>query len=79
MERTKTHESLYASSLIEATLDPLITISLEGKITDMNQAKVNITGVERKKIIWYQFLRLFYQPAKSARILSGSVCKRICY
>ena len=58
MERTKTHESQYASSLIEASLDPLITIDINGKITDMNQAKVNITGVKRKKLIggrirWY--------------------------
>ena len=45
MERTKLHESQYASSLIEASLDPLIAISTEGKITDMNQAKVNITGI----------------------------------
>ncbi len=28
--------SLYSRSLIEASLDPLFTISLEGKITDVN-------------------------------------------
>jgi len=49
MERTKSHDSQYASNLIEASLDPLITISTEGKIMDMNQAKVNITGVEREQ------------------------------
>ena len=45
MERTKLHESQYASSLIEASLDPLIAFNTKGIITDMNQAKVNITGV----------------------------------
>src|SRR5260221_2318017 len=30
--------SQYARSLIEASLDPLVTISTEGKITDVNEA-----------------------------------------
>ena len=68
MERTKTHESLYASSLIEASLDPLITISLEGKITDMNQAKVNITGVEREKLIDTNFFDYFTEPEKARKV-----------
>ena len=39
--------SEYARSLIEASLDPLVTISAEGKITDVNEATVRVTGVER--------------------------------
>jgi PAS domain-containing protein len=39
--------SNYSLSLIEASRDPLVTISIEGKITDMNEATVKITGVER--------------------------------
>ena len=65
MERTKTHESQYASSLIEASLDPLITIDVNGKITDMNQAKVNITGVEREKLIGSNFYDYFTDPEKA--------------
>ena len=42
--RKEREESQYARSLIEASLDPLVTISIEGKIMDMNQATVNITG-----------------------------------
>jgi PAS domain-containing protein len=38
--------SNYSLSLIEASRDPLVTISIEGKITDMNEATVKITGVE---------------------------------
>jgi len=68
MERTKTHESLYASSLIEASLDPLVTIDLEGKITDMNQAKVNITGVERTKLIGTNFYDYFTNPEKAKEV-----------
>jgi len=38
----------YARSLLEAALDPLVTISPEGKITDVNEATVKITGVPRR-------------------------------
>ena len=65
MERTNSHESHYASSLIEASLDPLITISPEGKITDMNQAKVNITGIERELLIGSNFFDYFTEPKKA--------------
>ena len=68
MERTKTHESLYASSLIEASLDPLVTIDLGGRITDMNQAKVNITGVERAKLIGTNFYDYFTDPEKAKEV-----------
>src|ERR1700692_4630686 len=34
----------YARSLIEASLDPLVTISPEGKITDVNEATAKATG-----------------------------------
>jgi PAS domain S-box-containing protein len=68
MERTLTHESLYASSLIEASLDPLITISPEGKITDMNQAKVNITGVVRDKLLGTDFCNYFTEPHKARKV-----------
>jgi PAS domain-containing protein len=49
-ERRKTEEvslaaSQYARSLLEASLDPLVTISAEGKITDVNIATEQVTGV----------------------------------
>jgi len=68
MERTKSHESHYASSLIEASLDPIITISIEGKITDMNQAKVNITGIERHILIGTNFYDYFTEPKKAREV-----------
>src|SRR5439155_217204 len=48
-ERMQAEEQLrsasqYARSLIEASLDPLVTISPEGKITDVNEATIKITG-----------------------------------
>ena len=37
----------YARGLIEANRDPLVTIGLEGKIADVNEATVKMTGVAR--------------------------------
>jgi len=68
MERTKSHESQYASSLIEASLDPLVTISIEGKITDMNQATVNITGLTRIELTGTDFFDYFTEPQKAREV-----------
>ncbi len=54
--------SLYSRSLIEASLDPLVTISSEGKITDVNTATEKVTGVSRKKIIGRDFVDFFTEP-----------------
>ena len=37
----------YARSFIEATLDPMVVISVEGKITDVNEATVKVSGFIR--------------------------------
>ena len=68
MERTKSHDSLYASSLIEASLDPLIAINVDGKITDINLAKETITGIERKLLIGTNFYDYFTEPDKAREI-----------
>jgi PAS domain S-box-containing protein len=61
-------ESRWARSLIEASLDPLVTISPKGKITDMNQATVNITGIEREKLIGSDFFDYFTEPPKAREV-----------
>jgi PAS domain S-box-containing protein len=53
--------SLYARSLIEASLDPLVTISPEGKITDVNEATISATGVGRDGLIGTDFFGLFHR------------------
>ena len=57
--------SRYARSLIEASLDPLVTISLEGKITDVNEASTNVTGETRDKLIGTDFSDYFTEPNKA--------------
>src|ERR1035437_10089089 len=68
MEAIKRQESRYARSLIEASLDPLVTINTEGKITDMNEALVNITGIEREKLIGSDFFDYFTEPQKAREV-----------
>jgi PAS domain S-box-containing protein len=69
-ERKRADEQLraasqYARSLIEASLDPLVTISPEGKITDVNEATIKVTGVSREKLIGADFSDYFTEPEKA--------------
>jgi PAS domain S-box-containing protein len=58
-------ESRYARSLIEASLDPLFTISTEGKVMDMNHASERVTGVLREQMIGTDFSVYFTEPDKA--------------
>ena len=57
--------SQYARSLIEASLDPLVTISPDGKITDVNEATIKVTGVPREQLIGTDFSDYFTEPEKA--------------
>ena len=57
--------SLYTRSLIEASLDPLVTISREGKITDVNQATEQVAGVARERLIGSDFSEYFTEPERA--------------
>jgi PAS domain S-box-containing protein len=57
--------SQYARSLIEASLDPLVTISADGKITDVNEATTKVTGVPREELIGTDFSNYFTEPEKA--------------
>ena len=56
---------IYARSLIEASLDPFVTISPEGKITDVNAATIKVTGVPRERLIGTDFSNYFTEPEKA--------------
>jgi len=69
-ERRKAKEAAqttahYARSLIEASLDPLVTISAEGHITDVNEASVQATGLAREELIGTEFSRYFTDPMRA--------------
>jgi|GEM_PF-789169 len=57
--------SLYARNLIESSVDPLATISPDGKITDVNKATEEVTGVSREKLIGSDFSEYFTEPDKA--------------
>jgi PAS domain S-box-containing protein len=57
--------SIYTRSLIEASLDPLVTISADGTITDVNEASVSVTGVPREQLIGTDFCNYFTEPEKA--------------
>jgi PAS domain S-box-containing protein len=57
----------YNRSLIEASLDPLVTIDQNGKITDVNRATESATGYPRAELIGTDFSRYFVKP-EEARI-----------
>lgn len=57
--------SAYNRSLIEASLDPLVTISADGKITDVNEASIKVTGVPREQMIGTDFSGYFTDPEKA--------------
>ncbi len=59
--------STYTRSLIEASLDPLVTISPEGKITDVNEATIKVTGVRREELIGTDFSNYFTEPDKASQ------------
>ena len=62
----------YAQNLIEASLDPLVTINPEGKITGMNEAFINATDLSREKMMDTDFFKYFTEPLKAQE-----VCKAV--
>lgn len=67
--------SQHAFNLMEACLDPLVTLNPEGKITDMNKAMVTITGIERLQLIGSDFVDYFIEPQKVSTIYQEVITK----
>ncbi len=65
VEEAMQQVSSYTRGLIEASLDPLVTISPAGKITDVNKATELATGVPRAELIGSDFSDYFTEPAKA--------------
>ncbi|HEY3389814.1 MAG TPA: histidine kinase dimerization/phospho-acceptor domain-containing protein, partial [Prolixibacteraceae bacterium] len=65
MENIKSQDYGYARNLIEATLDPLVTIDVDGKIMDVNEAMVKATDKVREKLIGTNFVNYFIEEEKA--------------
>jgi PAS domain S-box-containing protein len=71
-ERKKAEKALklastYNRSLIEASIDPFVTIGPDGKITDVNTSTEIVTGYSRKGLIGTDFSDYFTEPEKARK------------
>jgi PAS domain S-box-containing protein len=57
--------SAYNRNLIEASIDPLVTINPEGRISDVNAATEQATGYSRDELIGTDFSDYFTDPQKA--------------
>lgn len=57
----------YARTLIEASLDPLVTIGKDGKILDVNRGTEKVTGYAREQLIGSDFCSYFTEPDNARR------------
>ncbi len=55
----------YNRSLIEASLDPLATITPAGKIGDVNSAMEKVTGRSRQELVGTDFIGCFSDPERA--------------
>ena len=55
----------HARSLIEASLDPLVTITANGLVNDVNAATELITGYTRRELIGTDFSQYFTDPRRA--------------
>ncbi|MGO8683342.1 MAG: PAS domain S-box protein [Thermoleophilia bacterium] len=55
----------YARSLIEMSINPLVTINPAGKISDVNLATEEATGIAREQLIGSDFADCFSEPEKA--------------
>ena len=60
--------NIYNRSLIEASLDPLVTIGYDGKITDVNTSTEFVTGYSRDELIGTDFTNYFTEPEKAKKV-----------
>src|SRR5580704_16617151 len=65
----------YERSLIEANLDPLAAIGADGKITDVNEAMLKVTGIAREALIGADFSDCFTEPEQAREFCSRVLVK----
>ena len=70
--------SVHNRSLLEASLDALVTIGSDGKINDVNSAIETLTGRSRAALIGTDFSDCFTEPEKARRPIGRSSAKASC-
>ncbi len=64
-EQTLLEQVHYTRSLIETSIDPLVTISPAGTIEDVNEATVQATGLPRGELQGRDFADFFTEPERA--------------
>jgi PAS domain S-box-containing protein len=64
-EKALTLASAYNRRLIEASIDPLVTINPEGRISDVNASTEQATGYSRDELIGTDFSDYFTDPQRA--------------
>lgn len=65
----------YSRNVIEASLDPFVIVDLEGKITDVNEAAVLMTGVTRDQLIGSEVFHYVTEPERARAGFRGVLAK----
>jgi PAS domain S-box-containing protein len=60
------YANAYNRSLIEASLDALVTIGPDGKITDVNAETERVTGYSRTELVGTDFSNYFTEPERAS-------------
>lgn len=63
--------SLYARSLIEASLDPIAAIDPKGRLTDVNAAAIRMLGKPRERLVGSDVTEYFTDPDQARALLQG--------
>lgn len=58
----------YNRCLIEASIDPLVTIGPDGRITDVNKSTEFVTGCTREELIGTDFANYFTEPDRATEV-----------
>lgn len=67
-EEKAANAAVYARSFIEASLDPMVTIAADGRISDANRATEMATGVPREELVGKEICNYFTEPEKARAV-----------
>jgi len=65
LEQQLREQQNYSRSLIEASVDALVTVDPQGRITDVNEQMVRLTGHGRPKLVGSPFAGYFTDPERA--------------
>ncbi|MBI2896427.1 MAG: PAS domain S-box protein [Deltaproteobacteria bacterium] len=65
LEEQLREQQNYSRSLIEASVDALVTVDPASRITDVNDQMVRLTGENRQKLVGSPFARYFTDPERA--------------